>query len=238
MINTDSFMELRSDIVLSGSVQESIALLTDYFDVEYFTLHLFRSGKEANNTPYVRTNYPDGWVAQYLMNDYVKIDPVLAYAKTNTAPFCWSEMTLGLPQMQMMGKALAAGVGQTGFSVTHMDHVNRRSILSFNARTAPGGETWKPFIAANEAALRGLSEDLHMKALAEIFSEQEDLPQLSPRESECLKWTAEGKAHTEIAIILGLSEHTVRSYLKVARIKLDSVSLAQAVAKASSMGLI
>ena len=52
------------------------------------------------------------------------------------------------------------------------------------------------------------------------------------------QWTAEGKVHTEIAIILNLSEHTVRGYLKDARIKLDSVSLAQAVSKAASLGLI
>jgi DNA-binding CsgD family transcriptional regulator len=79
---------------------------------------------------------------------------------------------------------------------------------------------------------------MHLKSLAELYGESEELPQLSPRESECLRWTAQGKAHTEIAIILGLSEHTVRDYLKVARAKLDSVSLAQAVAKAGSMGLI
>ncbi|WP_136444093.1 LuxR family transcriptional regulator [Pacificoceanicola onchidii] len=231
-------MQLRSDIILSGSVQESIALLTDFFEVEFFTLHLFRNGKEANNTPYVRTNYPDGWVAQYLMNDFVKIDPVLMHAEGTDDPFCWSEITLDLPQMQLMEKAIASGIGQTGFTVSYRDPVNRRSILSFNAQQAQGGDTWKPFLEENGEALQGLAEDLHMKALAEVFSEMEELPQLSPRESECLKWTAEGKAHTEIAIILGLSEHTVRSYLKVARIKLDSVSLAQAVAKASQMGLI
>ena len=75
-------------------------------------------------------------------------------------------------------------------------------------------------------------------ALAEIAGGDETLPQLSPREIECLKWTASGKPHTEIAIILNLSEHTVHSYLKEARLKLDSVSLAQAVSKASSLGLI
>ena len=75
-------------------------------------------------------------------------------------------------------------------------------------------------------------------ALAEIYLDGDTLPQLSRREIECLRWTAEGKTHTEIAIILNLSEHTVRGYLKDARTKLDCVTLAQAVSKGSSLGLI
>jgi DNA-binding CsgD family transcriptional regulator len=234
----DEFMDLKSDIILSGSVQESIELLTGFYEVDFFTLHLFRGGIDASNSPYVRTNYPDAWVSQYLLNDYVRIDPVLEHARTHDEPFCWSQITLNLEQLKMMEKAIGAGVGQTGFTVTHVDSIGRRSMLSFNAKEARGGETWEPFLAENGESLQGLAADMHLKSLAELYGESEELPQLSPRESECLKWTAEGKAHTEIAIILGLSEHTVRSYLKVARIKLDSVSLAQAVAKASSMGII
>lgn len=235
---TNKFMNLKSDIILSGSVQESIELLTQFFEVDFFTLHLFRGGNDGTNSPYVRTNYPDVWVSQYLLNDYVRIDPVLQRAQKTDEPFCWSSLTLDMQQLQMMEKAIAAGVGQSGFTIIHVDHIGRRSMLSFNAKEARGGDTWEPFLTENAEKLRGLAEDMHLKSLAELYSEGDELPQLSPRENECLKWTAEGKAHTEIAIILGLSEHTVRSYLKVARIKLDSVSLAQAVAKASAMGLI
>lgn len=238
MVEADKFMDLRSDIILAGSVQESIELLTSFFVIDYFTLHLFRSGTDASTAPYVRTNYPAGWVSHYLLNDFVKIDPVLMHAQKNMMPFCWSEVELNAEQRGMMRQAIAAGVGQTGFTVSHLDEFSRRSVLSFNAKQAAGSDTWQPFLHENGAKLQDLATDLHLKALSEIYGADEELPQLSPRESECLKWTAEGKAHTEIAIILGLSEHTVRSYLKVARIKLDSVSLAQAVAKASNMGLI
>jgi DNA-binding CsgD family transcriptional regulator len=88
------------------------------------------------------------------------------------------------------------------------------------------------------AGLINLAHAVHHVALDEIYADREPLPQLSPREIECLKWTAAGKAHTDIAIILDLSEHTIRGYLKDARIKLDCVTLAQAVSKAASLGLI
>lgn len=238
MVENDAFANLKSDVILTGTVQQSIKRLTGFFEVDFVTLHLFRGGIDATNSPFVRTNYPDAWVSQYLLNDYVRIDPVLQHAQNHEEPFCWSEIGLDVQQLHMMEKAIAAGVGKTGFTVTHVDSIGRRSMLSFNAKAAKGGETWKPFLVEHGERLQGLAADMHLKSLAELYGENEELPQLSPRESECLKWTAEGKTHTEIAIILGLSDHTVRGYLKVARVKLDSVSLAQAVAKASSMGLI
>lgn len=62
--------------------------------------------------------------------------------------------------------------------------------------------------------------------------------QLSDRELDCLNWTAAGKTSSEIAEILGLSEHTVNHYLNRATKKLDTVNRTQAVAKALRVGLI
>lgn len=233
-------LDLQPDRInyLADTVQESVARVARHFEVEFVTLHLFRSGDDAQNKPYVRTSYPDAWVSHYLLNDYVRIDPVLQMAETTRSPFCWSDISLNAEQQDMMREAAKRGVCATGFSITHVDTIGRRSVLSFNAREAQGGDTWKPFLQMNHEALTQLSGELHRMAISEVSGGSEKLPQLTPREIECLKWTAAGKAHTEIAIILNLSEHTVRSYLKEARIKLDSVTLAQAVSKAASLGLI
>ena len=71
-------MELGSVDYLAGSVQDSVQSIVRHFNVDYFTLHLFRGGDDAKNTPYVRTNYPDAWVSRYLLHDYVRIDPDLS----------------------------------------------------------------------------------------------------------------------------------------------------------------
>ncbi len=231
-------MELYAVNYLAGSVQASVPQIAERFDVEFVTLHLFRGGDDAKNKPYVRTNYPDAWISHYLLNDYVRIDPVLQMAENAKSPFCWSTLNLAPEHQDMMQQAAQHGLHPTGFSVVHVDAIGRRSIVSFNAPKAIGGETWEPFLEQNHVHLKQLATELHQMALAEITGDTEDLPQLTPREVECLKWAAAGKAHTDIAIILNLSEHTVRSYLKDARTKLDSVTLAQAVSKASSLGLI
>lgn len=54
---------------------------------------------------------------------------------------------------------------------------------------------------------------------------------LTTREREALTWVAEGKSDWEIAMILGLSETTVRFHVDNARRKLGAVNRAQAVAR-------
>jgi DNA-binding CsgD family transcriptional regulator len=61
---------------------------------------------------------------------------------------------------------------------------------------------------------------------------------LSEREIQCLSWTAAGKTSSEIAGILGLSEHTVNHYLNHVTKKLDAVNRTQAVVKAMKKGYI
>jgi DNA-binding CsgD family transcriptional regulator len=60
---------------------------------------------------------------------------------------------------------------------------------------------------------------------------------LTQRETECLHWIAAGKSAREIAKILNISAHTVRSYVKAIHQKLDCVTSAQAVGMAIKLGL-
>ncbi|MBA4768322.1 MAG: helix-turn-helix transcriptional regulator, partial [Porphyrobacter sp.] len=61
-------------------------------------------------------------------------------------------------------------------------------------------------------------------------------PALTPREADCLAYVAEGKTDREIAVILSLSEATVRFHIDNARAKLDAATRAHAVAKWASLG--
>jgi DNA-binding CsgD family transcriptional regulator len=61
---------------------------------------------------------------------------------------------------------------------------------------------------------------------------------LTPRESECLLWISRGKTKRETAIILGISHNTVQEHLERVRLKLDCVTLAQAVGKSVKLGLL
>ena len=60
--------------------------------------------------------------------------------------------------------------------------------------------------------------------------------QLSQRERDMLWWTAEGKTTKEIALILGLSDRTVRFYIENAMTKLRCHSKAQMIPRRCALG--
>jgi LuxR family quorum-sensing system transcriptional regulator CciR len=61
---------------------------------------------------------------------------------------------------------------------------------------------------------------------------------LSPREKDCLRWTAQGKSSWDIGMILTISENTVNFHVKNAIRKLDATNRIVAVVKAIRLGLI
>lgn len=218
------------------SVQEAILALRVTLEVDHLTCHLISAGPGPVSNPFVRTTYPSDWVSHYLLNNLVRSDPVLGRAMTAEHPFFWDELALTPPQREMVAMARRFGVGTSGYTVPCIDALGRRSVLSLNGTAASGA--WRERMAPLTALLSSLAGDLHVKAIGEAFAQGNCGRSLSPRELECLRWTAAGKTYPEIAVILGLSEHTVRGYLKDVRLKLDAVSLAQAVGTAAVLGLV
>jgi two-component system nitrate/nitrite response regulator NarL len=61
---------------------------------------------------------------------------------------------------------------------------------------------------------------------------------LSPREQQVLRLTAEGKSNKEVATLLHLEVHTVRTYRKTMMAKLGASNVAELIQVASAAGLI
>jgi DNA-binding CsgD family transcriptional regulator len=53
-----------------------------------------------------------------------------------------------------------------------------------------------------------------------------------------LTWIAQGKTYKDISLITGMAFGTIKTYLDTARHKLHAVNVAQAVAKAITLGMI
>ncbi len=90
------------------------------------------------------------------------------------------------------------------------------------------------------------ASQLHLLSLKFLSSYREnvmpaeipELPDLTRREIQCLKWAALGKTDNEIGTIMGVSIPTVRFHLANAAKKFGVFGRAQAVRVATSMGFI
>jgi DNA-binding CsgD family transcriptional regulator len=216
-------------------MEETVTKLRDLIGIDHLVYHSSKFGTSPSVDPYIRLTYPATWIKRYLQMNYVDLDPVLREGFQRTLPFDWSELTIKTEaEMAFLHDALAHGVGPHGLSIPLQSKHGHRALFSVSSAGAKGD--WTAFVQAMQSALIEIGNRLHRRVISEVFGE--DRPHLTARELECLRWVARGKDTSEIAVILNISPHTARFYLKSARFKLDCVTSAQAVSKAVKLGLL
>lgn len=163
------------------------------------------------------------------------MDPIVREGFLRQLPFDWREVEATEAAQEFLLDAIRHGIGKNGFSIPVADK-SRRALLSLNSSASD--EEWSDIVADARYEWLELARLVHRKAIFEVFGRHDPVPLLSPREMECLHWLALGNDHKGLALILGLSEHTTRSYLKSARYKLGCLTTTAATARAIQLRLI
>lgn len=227
---------LARQISDASTVYEAIRLISSAYSIDFVTYHLASTVVNEVDSPFVRTTYPESWVTKYLLSGYVRIDPVVKEGFERQLPFDWREIEITPDTLTFLEDARRHGVGAYGLSIPLVDKMGRRAILSFNADTSV--ERWNEIVTTYRGEWMSIAQVVHGKAVFELHGTHDPIPALTARERECLQWSALGKDYKEIALILSLSQHTTRSYLKSARTKLGCGTLNSATALAVKLRLI
>lgn len=226
-----------SEIESTDDVGKALLRIRDLYELKHVAYHAARMGARPDSDPFVRTSYPAEWIKRYLQQGYIQVDPVVREGFKRTLPFDWSEFVAeDLTEMSFFRDAAAHGIGMNGMSIPLVNKRNLRGLLSVSSDCSE--EDWKAYTAKFTEDLMEIGHVLHRRVTSEHFSSEEDKPALSAREAECLHWVSNGKDSGDIAVILALSEHTVRHYLKSVRHKLGCATLAQCVHRAMQLGIL
>jgi DNA-binding CsgD family transcriptional regulator len=150
-------------------------------------------------------------------------DSIVAQFKRSTIPF-FADTT-----QQSSDLIEAFGCDTVTVIPLHTFNAKRYCLMLFGEREQPPRETLA-LIAFDAATV--------FQRYDEAIISLDSINGLSDREIEIVRWTSEGKTSTEIAIILGLSSHTVNTYITTGMRKLGVVNRAQMVASALRRGLI
>ena len=182
------------------------------------------------------SGWNSNWLERYVAEDYVQIDPIAQRLQSAADPFTWSEAIRGRrlasSAEQVMGEAASIGM-RDGLCVPLYDLDGRRSVLSLAAESID--------LSPAERGVLHLVGIYSQNRIRELIGEQGivvERPALSPRERECLQWTAAGKTSWEIAAILRLSQNTTDGYIASATRKLGATNRTQAVAEGIRRGII
>lgn len=228
--------DLLLRIVDEQNIERSLELVRDIGQYTNAVYHMAFRPNATSDMPFIRSTYPAQWLGHYVMNQYQDLDPVLLQAFDRTEPFFWSELTLDDPGVaKFFDDAEIMGAGRNGYSIPLIDNANRKAIFSVTSNLSDADLRLK--IKLEGRLLGQIGDVLHRKAITELYGTDEG-PSLSPREIECLYWTAHGKDVASVAHILSISDHTARDYLKSARLKLGCRTIAQAIHLATKRRLI
>lgn len=172
--------------------------------------------------------FPREWAERYNANGYVLRDPIVERLQRDRTPFDWTDAYKSCSSRQhvalIQGEASEFGLRE--------GHVVPISVIDGNlAAVSFGGDRInvgpEGLAMLSFAASYAVGSYLHHAESRRRLQQQ-----LSPRESDCLAWAAEGKTDWEISVILGISRSTVLKHIAAAREKLGAVNKAHAIAMA------
>ena len=218
------------DELLTGLSEASKLLGFDYFS------YGLRSSMpvSAPKIAFV-SNYPLHYQQLYLAKNYLDIDPIVHLCMKTTTPVIWEE-NLFLNARSLWEDCNAAGLHH-GWSQSSFLRSGICGMLTLarsnDALTAKELAYRAPILVwFNQLAQVGLSHIL----LPDMV--QASQVKLTARETEIMRWTADGKTACEISMILSVAERTVNFHINNVLSKFNVTSKIAATVQAVLLGVI
>jgi DNA-binding CsgD family transcriptional regulator len=183
-------------------------------------------------------NAPQAFLGVYHNTTSYRRDPVMQHCKRQSLPIIWDQATYTAQGQGDLWEEQARFGYQTGIAMALHLPEGRHFMLGVDRdRALPGDRHELTRLVADLQLFAVHALDAAMRVLVPAQSSQ-DLPSLTPRELEALRWTMDGKTAWEVGSILGITERTAVLHLNNAMRKLGCVNKHQAVLKALRLGMI
>lgn len=195
-----------------------------------------KSPSDIQEQHVILCRWPGDWLSRYVKRNYIDCDPIVRRMRQSSSPVIWREAYaddgygnvvsdmigdageyrlrdgIAMPLTTLEGRVIVASLGGEAVDCSRQDAAKLSLVTTYAIGRA-------------------------MLLMAER-SRQKLVPDLTDRETECLRWAAIGKSEWEISQILGISEHTSERHLLNAKRKLGAANRVQAVAEAIRLGLV
>ena len=180
-------------------------------------------------------NYPAVWQERYVQARYVEVDPTVKHCSESAIPIVWSDRVFA-ESPELWDEAQAVGLC-VGWAQSNLDAYGTGGMLTLARQNGQLSDTE---LLSKELRMRWLVTAAHLalsRLLLPRFKLAPDIP-LTRRETEILKWAADGKTSSDVSEILAIAESTVRFHTKNAISKLGARNRTAAVARAALLGLL
>ncbi|RXV65331.1 LuxR family transcriptional regulator [Burkholderia stabilis] len=216
---------------------EVVTRLTASFGFEHVMFSVYHRWGMPLKSLFVRATYSEEWQEIYNQREYYRIDPALMYCLSHSTPLIWSSNTFKTDaQRAMYDEACHYGL-RTGVALPiHGPQLQVGMFcLASNLSRDDFANNVSIFLPKLTMLRDQMTENSSRYLTMHVGS---NIPKLTPRELECLKWTAHGKTTWEISRILDCSEDAVNFHIKNIRKKFEVPTRREAVIMAMHLGII
>jgi DNA-binding CsgD family transcriptional regulator len=183
-------------------------------------------------------NAPSAYHEVFNNSSVGRRDPVMQHCRKETVPILWTRKTYERGGAAELWEEQAAFGYRTGVALAMHFPEGRHFTLGVEREDAlPADSSELSRVVADLQLFAVYAQDAAMRLFLPRAREAE-LPRLTPRELEALRWTMAGKTAWEVGAIMRISERTAVSHLQNATQKLGAINKNQAVVKAMRLGLI
>ena len=200
-----------------------------------FKQHVSSSVVDLSEMPensFLICRYPQAWLDRYVEQNYCDFDDVFKAAFNQTTPFVWKDGDRDMKNQQIFSESGEFGIVH-GITVPIIVKGYYPSTVNIAGDIANIPEE-------NFHALHLISIHYHDLILNILTQNKEKHKKvcLTKRQKECLQWAAGGKSYNDIGDILSISTRTVQFHISNTMKAFGVATHEQAIAKATSMGII
>jgi LuxR family transcriptional regulator len=179
-------------------------------------------------------NYSPEWKARYTSMNYLSVDPTVSHGMSSVLPLVWADK-VSPSSREFWDDARAHGL-KVGWAQSTFD---ARGVAGMLTLARSDDDLTAAEINAHSLRMSWLVQAAH-EGLARLIGERPAEPtlQLTLREAEVLRWTADGKTSGEVGQIMSISERTVNFHVNNAIEKLGVANKTAAVIKAALLHLL
>jgi LuxR family transcriptional regulator/LuxR family quorum-sensing system transcriptional regulator CciR len=180
--------------------------------------------------------FPEKWAKKYLTENLGSVDPIPKHIISIAEPVRWTKLAemLELTEEERYFATVAnENVESDGFAIP---------VFGPNGRNGYFGIGFSGYEIQISTLLiarfQSMAQIAHQRYCTLLNTVADEEITLSDREKEILEWIIKGKSNSVISDIIGLSSHTVDTYLRRIYKKLDVSNRVTAALRAISVGVI
>ncbi|MET0483038.1 MAG: autoinducer binding domain-containing protein [Aestuariivirgaceae bacterium] len=208
------------------------------FDVANLSYwHIGMRGAKPAQAIWLST-YPEPYRTTYLERGLQRTDPAFVLSFARLLPTDWDAIHRLDGSRAVLEAASVHRIPVRGIAVPIRDETTGDSLFNVNLDCHEGEWRQRRNVLARDFMVIGHVYHVMMRGLVRGSEPLAELPRLSPREVDVMRLAAQGYSAKRTALKLGISPHSVRVHLTLARRRLKARNTAEAVAIALTRGLL